>query len=207
MAEYVTKIRTEKGDMQIDYRALANLPDAPTLGSIGAAPKEHTHTLESLGAMSSDVEIPTKTSQLENDSGFKTTDNNTTYELSKSGNTITLTGSDGSTTSVTETDTTYDLSSFGITATAQELNTLDGITVTVDELNYCDGLSSNIQDQLDGKSASGHTHSYLPLSGGTLTGQLKIKTIVLTSGTSGVYGTSLPSAGTAGRLFFKKVSS
>lgn len=44
--------------------------------------------------------IPTKTSQLTNDSGFKTTDNNTTYSLSKSGSTITLTGSDGSTTSV-----------------------------------------------------------------------------------------------------------
>lgn len=44
--------------------------------------------------------IPSKTSQLTNDSGFKTTDNNTTYSLSKSGSTITLTGSDGSTTSV-----------------------------------------------------------------------------------------------------------
>ena len=51
--------------------------------------------------------IPTKTSQLTNDSGFKTTDNNTTYSLSKSGSTITLTGSDGSTTSVTDSNTTY----------------------------------------------------------------------------------------------------
>lgn len=51
--------------------------------------------------------VPTKTSQLTNDSGFKTTDNNTTYSLSKSGSTITLTGSDGSTTSVTDSNTTY----------------------------------------------------------------------------------------------------
>ena len=51
--------------------------------------------------------IPTKTSQLINDSGFKTTDNNTTYSLLKSGSTITLTGSDGSTTSVTDSNTTY----------------------------------------------------------------------------------------------------
>lgn len=53
--------------------------------------------------------IPTKTSQLTNDSGFKTTDTNTTYTLTKSGSTITLTGSDGSTTSVTDsnTGTTY----------------------------------------------------------------------------------------------------
>ena len=53
--------------------------------------------------------IPTKTSQLTNDSGFKTTDTNTTYSLSKSGSTITLTGSDGKTTSVTDSDTTYTL--------------------------------------------------------------------------------------------------
>ena len=53
--------------------------------------------------------IPTKTSQLTNDSGFKTTDSNTTYSLSKSGSTITLTGSDGKTTSVTDSDTTYTL--------------------------------------------------------------------------------------------------
>lgn len=52
-----------------------------------------------------------------------------------------------------DTNTTYSLSSFGITATAAELN-------------YCDGVTSNIQTQLNGKAASSHTHSYLPLSGG-----------------------------------------
>lgn len=51
--------------------------------------------------------IPTKTSQLTNDSGFKTTDNNTTYSISKSGSTITLTGSDGSTSTVSDSNTTY----------------------------------------------------------------------------------------------------
>lgn len=49
--------------------------------------------------------IPTKVSQLTNDAGYKTTD--TTYKLSKSGSTVTLTGSDGSTTSVTDDNTTY----------------------------------------------------------------------------------------------------
>ena len=38
-----------------------------------------------------------------------------------------------------------------VTATAAELNTLDGITATVTELNYTDGVTSNIQTQLDGK--------------------------------------------------------
>lgn len=47
------------------------------------------------------------------------------------------------------TDTTYTLGSFGITATASELNVLDGITSTVTELNYCDGVTGNIQTQLN----------------------------------------------------------
>ena len=41
------------------------------------------------------------------------TDTNTTYTLSKSGSTITLTGSDGSTTSVTDSNTTYSNASLG----------------------------------------------------------------------------------------------
>lgn len=41
------------------------------------------------------------------------------------------------------------LSSLGITATATELNKLDGVTATTMELNYVDGVTSNIQTQLD----------------------------------------------------------
>lgn len=44
------------------------------------------------------------------------------------------------------------LSGFGITATASEINTLDGITASTVELNYTDGVTSNIQDQLDTKA-------------------------------------------------------
>lgn len=63
----------------------------------------------SIAAKADPADIPTKTSQLVNDSGFKTVDTNTTYALSKNGSTITLTGSDGSSTSVTDADsnTTY----------------------------------------------------------------------------------------------------
>ena len=46
-----------------------------------------------------------------------------------------------------DTNTTYTLSSFGITATAAELN-------------YMDGVTSNVQTQLNGKASSGHTHNY-----------------------------------------------
>lgn len=59
-----------------------------------------------------------------------------------------------------DTNTTYTLGSFGITATAAELNKLDGVTATAAELNYVDGVTSNIQTQLNGKAASTHTHNY-----------------------------------------------
>lgn len=39
----------------------------------------------------------------------------------------------------------------GITASTAELNVLDGITASTTELNYTDGVTSNIQTQLDGK--------------------------------------------------------
>lgn len=37
----------------------------------------------------------------------------------------------------------------GVTATTAELNLLDGVTATTAELNYVDGVTSNIQTQLD----------------------------------------------------------
>ena len=43
------------------------------------------------------------------------------------------------------------LVTLGLTATAAELNALDGIIATVTELNYTDGVTSAIQTQLDGK--------------------------------------------------------
>ena len=64
-----------------------------------------------------------------------------------------------------DTNTTYSLSSFGITATAAELN-------------YCDGVTSNIQTQLNSKSASGHSHNYAGSSsaGGAATSANKLNT-------------------------------
>lgn len=46
--------------------------------------------------------------------------------------------------------------------------------VTSTEIGYLDGVTSAIQTQLNGKAASSHTHSYLPLTGGTLTGSLTL---------------------------------
>lgn len=60
------------------------------------------------------------------------------------------------------------LSSFGVTATADELNKLDGCTATVTELNYVDGVTSSIQVQLNGKAALSHNHSASNITSGIL---------------------------------------
>lgn len=51
--------------------------------------------------------------------------------------------------------TTVQIGGTSITATAAELNALDGITATVTELNYTDGVTSAIQTQLDAKASTG----------------------------------------------------
>ena len=56
------------------------------------------------------------------------------------------------------TDTTYTLESFGITATSDEINTLDGITATTEQLNFLNTAESDIQAQIDGKSNIDHSH-------------------------------------------------
>ena len=81
------------------------------------------------------------------------------------------------------------LTNLGITATATELNKLDGVTATTTELNYVDGVTSNIQTQLDGKATSSHTHNYAGSSsaGGAATSANKVNkslTIQLNSGST-----------------------
>lgn len=97
----------------------------------------------------------------------------------------------------TDTNTTYTLGSFGITATAAELNKLDGVTTTATQFNYLNTLTGNVQTQLNGKAASSHTHSYLPLSGGTLTGRLtaNAKISATTAGGSWINGKTVTNAG------------
>ena len=56
-------------------------------------------------------------------------------------------------------NSTYSLSSFGITASAAELNILDGATVTATELNVLDGITTTktLQAQLNEKAAKSTT--------------------------------------------------
>jgi hypothetical protein len=60
------------------------------------------------------------------------------------------------------------LSDLSVTATAAELNIMDGVTATTAELNYVDGVTSAIQTQIDTKAA---------IAGPTFTGTLTAPTI------------------------------
>ena len=144
--------------------------------------------------------IPTKVSQLTNDAGYKTTD--TTYKLSKTGSTVTLTGSDGSTTSVTDDNATYsslknpyslDIQNNGTTvasydgSTAKTANftnataSADGLMSKADKAKL-DGINSTYATKSELSSHSQNTSNphkvtasqvgALPLSGGSLTGNL-----------------------------------
>lgn len=94
---------------------------------------------------------------------------NTTYNLTKSGNTITLRGSDGSTFNVTDSNTVYGnatTSAAGLMSAADKAK-LDGVAAGSNHITVDAELSTTstnpvqnkvIKSALDGKSNTGHTH-------------------------------------------------
>lgn len=79
----------------------------------------------------------------------------------------------------------------GVTASAAELNILDGATLTVTELNYVDGVTSAIQTQLDAKYDSGDLASQAEAEAGTdntkLMTPLRLRNALNATGTAPVY--------------------
>ena len=61
-----------------------------------------------------------------------------------------------------------------------------GVTASATELNYMDGVTSNVQSQLNGKAASNHTHNYAGSSsaGGAANSAVKLQTARTINGTS-----------------------
>lgn len=116
-----------------------------------------------------------------------------------------------------DTNTTYSLSSFGINASAAELNHCKGVTSAIQtQLNgkvpttrtvNGKALSSNISLSYGdvGAAAANHSHSYLPLSGGTVTGTVSItNTTAASSTTTGALKVS-GGIGCAGNIYGNKV--
>lgn len=63
--------------------------------------------------------------------------------------------------------TPISLGGTGATTTSEALVNL-GLTATASELNFVDGVTSNIQTQIDGKASSSHNHSASNITSGTL---------------------------------------
>lgn len=73
------------------------------------------------------------------------------------------------------------------------------LTATAKELNYMDGVTSNVQTQLNGKAASSHTHSYASSSsvGGAATSANKLNTNAGDSNTPVYFANGVPVACTS----------
>lgn len=199
MAQYITKIRTESGDMQIDYNALANLPNLEhthTPSSIGAAEAEHTHKQSEI------TDFPT--SLPANGGNADTVDN--------------MHASDFAVAS--------DFEQLKAQVESMSLSAL-GITATVSELNHMSGVTSGVQAQLDSKAESAHDHSASEITSGIIDAE-RLPVASMDKGGTGAedgaaglqnlfaagntiisahqFGDVLPDPGNAGRIFFKKVS-
>lgn len=72
--------------------------------------------------------------------------------------------------SVPWTDTVTTLASLGITATAAEINKLDGLATTATELGYVHGVTSNIQTQLNAKANASMLAAYALKDGSNASG-------------------------------------
>ena len=172
-----------------------------TASSIGAAAASHSHSLASTSAAGFLRQLNGSTSQFMRGDGTWATPPNTTYS-NMTGASTSAAGkaglvpapaagaanrylrSDGTWAVPPDTKTT--LSSLGITATAAEINKLDGVTATKDEINFLDGVTSAIQTQLNGKAASSHTHNYAgsTSAGGAANSAVKLQTARKLNGTT-----------------------
>lgn len=87
-----------------------------------------------------------------------------------------------------------------VTATATEVNVLDGITATTTELNYVDGVTSSIQDQLNSKigltglSIASDSTDYLEYDNTEGEFSAKVDTVVTASSTNLVTSGAVDSA-------------
>ena len=118
------------------------------------------------GSLSGNASTATKATQ---DSAGQQINKTYIKGLSVSGKTITYTRGDGTTGTITtqDTNTTYSTgtaSALGLTKLYTGTGTATDGTMTQNAINTA----------LNGKAASNHTHSYLPLNGGSVTGRVNV---------------------------------
>ena len=125
------------------------------------------------------IAVPTKTSEITNDSGFITsaaipTALKNPYSVEIKANGVSLGTYDGSAAA------TFNLSAANVGAankvhahTASEINGLPtNLSAFTNDVGYITGITKSMVEGVLTGNITSHTHSYLPLSGGTLTGAL-----------------------------------
>ena len=123
----------------------------------GKASSSHTHGVASTTANGFLKQLDGSTSHFMRGDGVWATPPNTTYSAFKA-----ATSSAAGGTGLVPAPAAGAQSKFlrgDATWQAISLSTL-GVTATATELNYMDGVKSNVQTQLNGKAASSHTHNY-----------------------------------------------
>lgn len=183
--------------MNIDYMGKNSL--AHLVGKIYSvfAQIGHSHSKSDIRDF---PEIPTKTSDLVNDSGFKTTDNNTTYTLTKDGETIVLTGSDGSAMSVEDSDTkiTVDSELSSSSTNPVQNKVIDtALQALTDSKVDTDVFSNHTDNTSNPHSVTAEQTGALPISGGAITGTIDASATdkIIDFGTSGWFRGSTTSGG------------
>ena len=150
--------------------------------------KSHTHNISDINGLQSSLDSKTNQNAFSNIKISSTTisaDIPTDTLTLVAGTNITLTpDATNDKITVSSKDTTYTLSSFGITATAAELNKLDGVTATATQINYLNTATGNIQTQLDSKAASSHNHAASNITSGTLSSD-RLPTVPISKGGTG----------------------